>query len=153
MLVFRSVHHRKGAQNCRKYVASLKISFGQFYTNTPFPMLPSSEESGYPYNSCLQNSVNPLPPSAEWPKTRKNCTNQWKILKTDTFCRGGGVGNAVLWTKQFHGHLGVADFSKFLSLSLNSFFRAPEKKGFSFFHVGRPRPEPSPKPSLWRLSP
>ena len=27
------------------------------------------------------------------------------------------------------------------------FFRAPKKKGFSFFSVGRPRPEPSPKPS------
>ena len=32
------VHQRKGAQNCRKCVANLKVNFGQFYANTPFPM-------------------------------------------------------------------------------------------------------------------
>ena len=40
-LVFRFVHQRKGAQNCRKFVANLKVNFGQFYANTPFPMPPS----------------------------------------------------------------------------------------------------------------
>ena len=28
--VFRFVHQRKGAQNCRKFVANWKVNFGQF---------------------------------------------------------------------------------------------------------------------------
>ena len=40
---------------------------------------------------------------------RKNCTNQRKTLKVDTFSAGGG-GTTVLWTKRFYGHLGVSDF-------------------------------------------
>ena len=37
----RFIHQREGAQNCRKFVANLKVNFGQFYANTPFPMPPS----------------------------------------------------------------------------------------------------------------
>ena len=39
--VFRFVHPRKGAQNCRRFVVNLKVNFGQFYANIPFPMPPS----------------------------------------------------------------------------------------------------------------
>ena len=49
------------------------------------------------------------PPPEKGPKFGKNCTNQYKILKIDTFSGGGG-GNAILWTKRFYGHLGVSDF-------------------------------------------
>ena len=38
--VFRFAHQRKGAQNCRKLVANLKVKFGQFCANTSFPMPP-----------------------------------------------------------------------------------------------------------------
>ena len=41
LLVVCFVHQRKGGQNCRKFVANLKVNFGQFYANTPFPMPPS----------------------------------------------------------------------------------------------------------------
>ena len=48
--VFRFVHERKGAQNCRKFVANLKVNFGQFYANTPLnfqcPLLQISERGG-----------------------------------------------------------------------------------------------------------
>ena len=45
LLAFRFVHQRKGAQNCRKLVANLKVNFGQFYANTPVqcPLLEISE--------------------------------------------------------------------------------------------------------------
>ena len=39
--VVRFAYQRKGAQNYRKFVANLKVNFGQFYANTPFPMPPS----------------------------------------------------------------------------------------------------------------
>ena len=38
------------------------------------------------------------PPPRKGPKMRKNYTNQYKILKIDTFSRGG---NAILWTNDF----------------------------------------------------
>ena len=38
---------------------------------------------------------------------RKNCTNQYDILKIDTF--SGGGGNAILWTNRLYGHLGVSE--------------------------------------------
>ena len=44
--LFRFVHHTKGAQNCRKFVANSTLNFGQFYANTPFPMPPS-------WNFCI----------------------------------------------------------------------------------------------------
>ena len=45
--VFCFVHQMKGAQNCRKFVANLKLHFGQFYANTLFqrPLLQISENS------------------------------------------------------------------------------------------------------------
>ena len=38
LLVFRFAHHATGAQKCRKFVTNSKVSFGQSYANTPFPM-------------------------------------------------------------------------------------------------------------------
>ena len=35
--VFCFMHQKKVVQNCRKLVADLKIFFGQFYANAPFP--------------------------------------------------------------------------------------------------------------------
>ena len=57
-------------------------------------------------NSCPQNLVLPPPPPQTGPKMKKNCTNQYKILKIVTFCGGG---EAILWTKRFYGHLGVSE--------------------------------------------
>ena len=40
LMVFRFMHHRKGVQNCRKFVANSKVNFGKFYANTPLAMPP-----------------------------------------------------------------------------------------------------------------
>ena len=40
---------------------------------------------------------------------RKNFTNQYKILKIDTFSGGGGGTQFYVWTKRFYGHLGVSN--------------------------------------------
>ena len=47
LAVFRFAHQRKGAQHCRKFLANLKVNFGQFYANTPFAAPPSP-------NFCLE---------------------------------------------------------------------------------------------------
>ena len=60
-----------------------------------------------------------FPPPPKGPKMRKNCTNQYKILKIDTFSGGGG-GNAILWTKRFYGHVGVSEIKKFLGRGFGS---------------------------------
>ena len=41
--VFSFVHHTKGAQNCRKFVANLKVIFGQFLCKYPFSNAPILE--------------------------------------------------------------------------------------------------------------
>ena len=40
--VLRFVHSRRGAQKCRKFVANLKVNFGQIYTNNLFSNAPFS---------------------------------------------------------------------------------------------------------------
>ena len=50
------------------------------------------------------------PPPPKRAQHEENFTNQYEILKIDTFSAGGG-GNTIkiLWTKRFYGHLGVSD--------------------------------------------
>ena len=56
-----------------------------------------------------QNLVYPSntpPPRKNDPQQGKTVANQWKILKIDTFLRGGAGRN--LEDQRFYGHLGIA---------------------------------------------
>ena len=88
--VFHFVHQRKGAQNCRKFVANLKVNFGQVYANTPFTMPPSPN-----FRNSEQRALNTDWLEIEADKERQ-LTQQWPST-----CPGWQDGRAIkeMWTQ------------------------------------------------------
>ena len=78
--VFLFVHQRKGAQNCRKFVANSKVNSGQFYANTPFPMPPSPNF----WYFCVSIILNP-PVATMAPNFTKLVSKFWKLVSKQRY--------------------------------------------------------------------